>query len=126
MGFIDCPPPITRMLPPVIGGPGGGLASFDHLVGASEKRRWDPEPECLGSSEVDDKLEFGRLFDRNVEWLCPFKNLVHVARCSPPQVRKVCTISDETADLRKLPQPVHSRQMMRCRKIYDLPPKGLE
>jgi hypothetical protein len=32
-------------------------ASFDHLVGAGEQRRWNIDPERLGSPEVDDKLE---------------------------------------------------------------------
>ena len=37
---------------------------FDHLVGASQKRRRDSEAERLCSLETDCKLEFDRLLDR--------------------------------------------------------------
>jgi hypothetical protein len=38
-------------------------SSFDQLVGAGEQRRWDIEPERLGSLEVDDEVVFDRLLD---------------------------------------------------------------
>ena len=38
-------------------------ASFDHLVGASEERRWDRQAERFGGGEVDDELKFRRLKD---------------------------------------------------------------
>ena len=37
---------------------------FDHLVGAGEQRGGQGQAERLGSLEVDDKLELGRLFYR--------------------------------------------------------------
>ena len=40
--------------------------SFDHLVGAGEQRRWHLEPERIRGLEVDDKLELGRLLDRQI------------------------------------------------------------
>src|SRR3954465_599860 len=36
--------------------------SFDHLVGAGEQGRRDDEPKGVGGFQIDDKLEFGRLF----------------------------------------------------------------
>jgi len=45
--------------------------SFDHLVGAGEEGRWDGEAERLGGREVNNEIEFGGLFDRNISWLRP-------------------------------------------------------
>ena len=44
-------------------------ASFDHLVGASEQRGRHGQVERFGGFEVDDELELGRLFDRQVSGL---------------------------------------------------------
>src|SRR5262252_11024740 len=48
---------------------------FDHLVGAREHRPGNGKTERLGALQVDDKLEFGRLLDRNVGRLRPAQNL---------------------------------------------------
>ena len=39
-------------------------ALFDHLVGASEQRRWHGEAERPRGLEIDRQLELGRLLDR--------------------------------------------------------------
>jgi hypothetical protein len=46
---------------------------------------------CSGRmfSRSDDQLEFGRLFDRDVGWLCPAQNLVDQLGGSPEYVREV-------------------------------------
>ena len=41
-----------------------GAASFDHLVGAREKGRWDGEAHGLGGLEIDDHLVKRRCVDR--------------------------------------------------------------
>jgi hypothetical protein len=41
-------------------------ALINHLIGASQQRRWDGEPERLGRLEVDHQLEFIRRLDRQV------------------------------------------------------------
>ena len=44
---------------------------FDHLVGEREQARWHGDAERLGSREIDNELEFGRLLDRDITGLCP-------------------------------------------------------
>src|SRR5262245_49286799 len=70
-----CPNPIfrshapTSMVAPLIS-PRAKMKrcafSFDHLVGAGEKRRWYFEAEGLCGAEIDHQLEFGRLQHRQV------------------------------------------------------------
>src|SRR5215468_5398830 len=50
---------------------------FDHLVGAREHRPGNGKTERLGALQVDDKLEFGRLLDRNVGRLRPAARSYH-------------------------------------------------
>jgi hypothetical protein len=45
---------------------------FDHLVGKQLDRRRHVEPQCLGGLHIDDKLEFGRLLDRQIGRLRTF------------------------------------------------------
>src|ERR1700738_4379849 len=49
---------------------------FDDLVGAEEERLGDFEPERLGGREIEDKIEFGRLLDRDIGRLGAAQNLV--------------------------------------------------
>jgi len=39
---------------------------FDYLVGAGEQRGWDGEAERLCSLEIDDHLDLGRKFNRQI------------------------------------------------------------
>jgi hypothetical protein len=54
--------------------------SFDHLVGEYKEVRRDIESERLGGFEVDDKLEFGRLYHRQFAGL-----LASAAQPAAPQ-----------------------------------------
>jgi hypothetical protein len=47
---------------------------LDQLIHAREQRRWNCEAEHPRSFEIDEKLELGRLLDRNVGG-APFKTL---------------------------------------------------
>ena len=42
------------------------LVLFDHLVGAQQERFRDGQTQRFRSLEIDDKLERGRLLDRNL------------------------------------------------------------
>jgi hypothetical protein len=53
-------------------------ASFDHLVGAEQKRWWDRQPNCLCSFHVDDQLELDRQIDWDLARLRTFEDLVYV------------------------------------------------
>jgi hypothetical protein len=46
-------------------------ALIDHLIGAQQDGFRYFEPERLGSAQVDDEIELGRLLDRDVAWLRP-------------------------------------------------------
>src|SRR5215207_6430858 len=60
---------------------------LDHLIGACEERGRDREPERLGGLEVDDKLELGRLLDREIGGLGTPQDPVDVRRGVPVYVR---------------------------------------
>src|SRR5262249_7164523 len=50
--------------------------SFDHLGGAGDERRRNFQAEYIRGLEVDDKLEFGRLLDRQVAGLFAFEDAI--------------------------------------------------
>ena len=55
-----------------------GLSAFDDLVGAGEYCRCNGEAKGLRGLEVDEKLEFSRLFDRQIGGPFAFENLVDI------------------------------------------------
>src|SRR5215831_18532778 len=56
-------------------------SSLDDLVSSDQYRLRNCYPEGLRSLQVDDELEFGRLFDRNISSFDATNNLVHESRC---------------------------------------------
>ena len=52
-----------------------GTGSFDHLVGAGEKRRRHFQANRLRHDQVNDEVELGRLLDRKIGGLRPRKIL---------------------------------------------------
>src|SRR3954463_4535833 len=56
-------------------------ASFDHLVGATEEWQWNGEAECLRGSEVDDKLDFGDVLNRQLCRLLAFQDPSGIDAC---------------------------------------------
>jgi hypothetical protein len=47
---------------------------FDHLVGGRKQRLWHIKTEGLGGLEIDDEIELGWLYDRQVGRLLAFEN----------------------------------------------------
>jgi hypothetical protein len=60
---------------------------FDHLVGAQEEISTDRQSERSRCFEIDDKLEFGGLLNRQVGRLRAFQNLVDVSGGAQEQIR---------------------------------------
>ena len=60
------------------------IGSLDHIVGTTEQCEWDGEAERVGSLEVDDQLDLGRLHHRH--WCDPPSSLSSLkldAACDP-------------------------------------------
>ena len=52
--------------------------SFDHIVSASQERRWNSQSKCLGGLQIDDQLERDGLVDGKVSWFGAFEKLSDV------------------------------------------------
>src|ERR1700704_3474378 len=59
---------------------------FDHLVGAGDEHGRDFKADRLRGLKVDDQLELGRLFDRQVSGFGSFQNSVGQDRRAPEQL----------------------------------------
>jgi hypothetical protein len=53
--------------------------STDYLCGLEEEHRRDRDSEGIGGLQVDHQLERRGLFHRQVAWLRPLENLIHIA-----------------------------------------------
>jgi hypothetical protein len=95
---------------------------FDHLVSESKRFRWNFEAERLGGRKIDDKIEFGRLLDRDISRLRTTENLVNVVARTPPHVRKVWSVGHQDARFDMLPNAVHRRQSRAQRQGADAGP----
>src|SRR5262249_6102568 len=92
----------------------------DHLVGSHEQLIGHSETERLRGLEIDDKLEFGRLFDGQIAWIGALKNPVDVACGAAKHVTVVRSITDQAASLGKCPIGRHRMQSHSRRQSQDL------
>jgi len=76
-------------------------ASFDHLVGNSEQRRRDRDTEPVCGLEVDDRLELGRLLDRDIGDFRAFEDKIDNLCATLPLRAVICPVGLVTASLLK-------------------------
>jgi hypothetical protein len=57
--------------------------SFDHLVGANQKRGRHSEAKCFGGLEIDDQLKLRGLLDRQISMVRTLQYLVDVCGGAP-------------------------------------------
>ena len=61
----------------------GTAMLLDHLVGAQQNRRRNPQSDGSCRGYIDDQLELGRLIDRHLPRLGAFEDLIDVAGRAP-------------------------------------------
>ena len=64
----------------------GHSPSFDHFVGLGKQRRGYGKPERFGGLEVNHQFEFRRLLHRQVSWVGPLKDFVHIRGDASEQI----------------------------------------
>src|SRR5262245_56111493 len=85
-------------------------SSLDHLVGGAEQCGRNGEAEHRCSLEIDDKLEFDRLFYGQIAGIGALKNSVDVACGAAKNITVVWSITDQAACIGKCPRVIHRRQ----------------
>jgi hypothetical protein len=87
-----------------------GASSFDHLVGAGEKRRRKIESDCLCRPKIHDQFELGRLFDRELSRFCSAQNFYSLPCQLPENFSEARTVSKQSAFLRCLRPLIDGRK----------------
>ena len=100
--------------------PPSRFTSLDHLVGTDKQPVWNLEAECLSGLEVDGRLEFHRLLDRQVGRLFPFENPPGVATAEAIGIGNARSVTDQSANLDKLAQKLDCRHRMARRQSNHL------
>ena len=96
---------------------------FNHLVGDGKHARRNGEVDPLGSTEVDDKFEFGWRLNWHVCWFFALEDAIDVACRAAVLVDWVGGIRDQTAVSNEETAEVDRRQFMSSGKRNDLFPE---
>src|SRR6478735_9728436 len=73
------------------------FGSFDDLVGADEKRRWNSNPECFGRRSVDNKFEFRWLLDGKVSRFRSLYDLINIGNEAPYDIVNIGSVGEKSA-----------------------------
>src|SRR5215472_4546254 len=102
------------------------FTSFDHLVGKREQLGRDFDAQCLCGGEVDDQIEFGPKFDRQVAGLFAFENPADVDTSAAISIRLTWAVAHPAGSRSVIAYTIHRRQRMKSRQAHEqkaLPPQ---
>src|SRR3954453_3465062 len=85
--------------------------SFDHLVSASEQRRWYGETERFGRFLIDRQIEFRRDLNRKIGGLCAMQNAIRVPCEVPVEFTHVWSVCHQQSLLGKRKPARDGRQL---------------
>src|SRR6266508_2526292 len=94
--------------------------SFDHLVGNREQAWRKRQAECLGSLEIEDQLELGRLYDGQIGGLFPLEYPANVDADEPIRVSQAGSITHQAAGRGELARLIEGRNCVTCRQRHNL------
>ncbi len=94
-------------------------ASLDHLVGECEQVRRYRETERFRGLDIDHQFERGWLHHRQVRWLLPFEDAASVTADLLIRLRKVRSVTHQTARRRELTPFVYSRNRILCGERHE-------
>src|SRR4051794_35984193 len=92
--------------------------SLDDLVGSGEQQRRNGDAERFCRKQINNEIELGGLFDRDIAGLGPAQNLVDQLRGAPKQVKEVRSVGHERSGLGMV-AGAEDRRQPRAERIRD-------
>ncbi len=92
---------------------------FDHLVRPEQHRLRNRQADLFRRFEIDNQLEFRRLLNRNVRWLCAFQDLGDHRSHAPVAFDLLRPIGHQAAGVHENCPIVYRRQPIFCRQVHD-------
>src|SRR5262249_5198413 len=106
--------------------PPSPFRSFDHLVGGHQQLVWHTEPEHSGGLVVDDQLEFGRLYHRQVRGLCALENVTCISAHVAKGIHQARSVAHQPASFGGLPHWIYRGDPVECRQLGQLDAAAVE